>query len=158
MKSIFLIYLFTAICLSGFGQQITPNVINCNGSSFSNSSAKLAYSIGEIAITRIGNSNNSITQGFLQPKITATSVKETNSTYAFVAYPNPGNSNVKIKSDSYKEPITVKLIDVTGRELFNGKLIDNTLSLDAYENGIYQLLILNDKQQLLERKTLTKIN
>ena len=158
MKFYFILFSIVLLYNKSTAQQITPQIINCAGQSFSTTASKLAYSIGEIAITKVGNSNNSITQGFFQPKITANSIKENESSFKFTAYPNPSYSSIRIESQGYNDAYTVKLLDCTGREIYSGSTQNNMLSLENYQNGIYHLLILNNKKQLLERKTITKLN
>ena len=68
------------------------------------------------------------------------------------------DNNIKIESQGYNDAYTVKLLDCTGREIYSGSTQNNMLSLENYQNGLYHLLILNDKKQLLERKTITKLN
>lgn len=158
MKAFFMFILTSSFYLQCQSQQISSSVINCAGNSFSNSSSRLVFNIGEVVVTKIGNSSNSITQGFLQPNILASGVNEIETSYKFVVYPNPAYGDVKIESEDYKEPITIKLIDGMGRELYSGLLVNNTLSLDPFQNGMYQLLIYNSNHELIQRKSITKIN
>ncbi len=158
MKAVFMFILMSGFYLQCHSQQISSSVINCDGNSFSNSSSRLVFNIGEVVVTKIGNSSNSITQGFLQPNILASGVNEIETSFKFLVYPNPSCGDVKIESEEYKEPITIKLIDGMGRELYSGILVNNTLSLEAYQNGIYQLLIYNTNHELIQRKSITKIN
>lgn len=59
------------ICFQGFGQSISPQVINSagGGGAVGTSGIEVYYNIGEPLITTINGSGNSITQGFLQPGI-----------------------------------------------------------------------------------------
>lgn len=59
------------IVLKQFSQTITPHVINSagGGGTVGSSGVEVYYNIGEPIITTISNSNNVITQGFLQPDI-----------------------------------------------------------------------------------------
>lgn len=152
--------LFSALALAYIGanaQQPKRFVVNSCGTTYTSSTAKLTYNLGEIAVKKIGNNNNSITQGFLQPKIITSSVNELSANNRFVAYPNPSQGSIKIESEHYKEPIQLQLFDGAGREIYKGTPANNSLSLDTYQNGIYQLLILDAKGQVLEHKTITKV-
>ena len=141
-----------------YAQQITPSVVNNCGTSFTTPSASITYSIGETAITKIGNGSNNITQGFLQPLVNGNSIKENKASYNFAMYPNPSSQEVKIESANYKEEVFVKLLDATGKLLYSGNLSNGSLFIGNYPNGLYQLLVLDKDQQLLERKTINKIN
>ena len=141
-----------------FAQQITPSVVNNCGTSFTTPSASITYSIGETAITKIGNANNNITQGFLQPLVNGNSIKENKASYNFAVYPNPSTESVTIQSANYKEEVFVKLLDATGKVLYSGNLSNGSLFIGNYPNGLYQLLLVDKNQQLLERKTINKIN
>ena len=154
MNKLFYLTAFALVVKLNYGQQ----VVNSAGQTYTTTSNRLSYNLGEIAITKIGNPNNRITQGFFQPKILATSVAENTSAYAFNAYPNPTNNQLNIEAQNYHEPITIKLIDALGREVYNGPVVNNTLPMTDYQNGVYHLLILNDKKQLLQHKTITKTN
>ena len=70
MEKIFLILLTTFFC-NAFSQSITPHVINTagGGGAVGTSGVEVYYNIGEPIISTLSNSNNAITQGFLQPDI-----------------------------------------------------------------------------------------
>ena len=140
-----------------FAQQLSPFVVNCNGQSFSNSSAQLDFNVGEVAITSIGTVNNSITQGLLQPQATVTAIHNNETADVFSVFPNPTTDQVEISSTSYSEPIYAKLIDYTGRVLVNEAAQNNTVSVAQLPVGIYQLVLLDKNQKILSRKTISKI-
>lgn len=68
----YLIFIFIfGIVVKQFSQTVSPQVINSagGGGAVGSSGVEVYYNIGEPIITTIGNSNNVITQGFLQPDI-----------------------------------------------------------------------------------------
>lgn len=70
MKKIFLIISLTCF-VNAFSQTITPHVINSagGGGTVGATGVEVYYNIGEPIISTLNNSNNAITQGFLQPDI-----------------------------------------------------------------------------------------
>ncbi|MDP2387514.1 MAG: T9SS type A sorting domain-containing protein [Bacteroidota bacterium] len=158
MKKTILVTLYCLFFSTLGAQQISPSVLNANGNNFSSGSAQLTFSVGEVAVTKVGNSNNAITQGFLQPKVNGVSIKENNTSVDFVVYPNPASTELNIRSSNYKNTVNVKLMDGLGRTMYNGELKNNTLSLESFPNGIYQLLLLDNEQKVMEHKTITKID
>lgn len=70
MKKLFL--MLSLICFANaFSQSITPSVINSagGGGAVGATGIEVYYNIGEPIISTLSNSNNAITQGFLQPDI-----------------------------------------------------------------------------------------
>lgn len=67
-----LLILFSITCfVNAFSQTITPHVINSagGGGPVGATGVEVYYNIGEPIISTVSNSNNAITQGFLQPDI-----------------------------------------------------------------------------------------
>ena len=71
MKYYLIIIFVFGIVIKQFSQTITPQVINSagGGGTVGSSGVEVYYNIGEPIITTVTNSNNAITQGFLQPDI-----------------------------------------------------------------------------------------
>jgi hypothetical protein len=157
MKKTILAALSCLLCNSFFAQQINPKVVNSSGGNLSAGSVQLSFNVGEVAVTKISNTNNIITQGFLQPDANSTGIKENNS-YSFEAYPNPTDSKLTIQSGDYKEAVYAKLIDGMGRVMYSGEVKNNSLSMDPFTNGIYQLILSDKEQKIIGQKTIIKIN
>ncbi|MCD6067132.1 MAG: Secretion system C-terminal sorting domain [Bacteroidetes bacterium] len=158
MKKSVLAALACLFCNSFIAQQISPHVVNSCGTTFSNATAQLAFNVGETAVTSITNFSSTITQGFLQPENNGFSIKENKTTADFVMYPNPVNTELNIRSTNYKGTLQVKLLDGTGRTIYSGELKNNAVSMESFPNGIYQLLLLDTEQKIIDHKTITKIN
>lgn len=71
MKYYLIVIFVFGIVLKQFAQTVSPSVINSagGGGTVGSSGVEVYYNIGEPIITTISNSNNAITQGFLQPDI-----------------------------------------------------------------------------------------
>lgn len=156
IKKIASVYLLLFAMNKIYSQQITPFVVNSTGQFYSNSTAQLTSNVGEIAVTRIGDSNNSITQGFLQFKGSVVSIKENQNANTFNVYPNPASNEIKI-STSYKEIFSVKIIDCLGREVLNSEVQNNSVDVSEINPGIYQMIILDKNKKTISNKTITKL-
>ena len=71
MKYYLIVIFVFGIVIKQLAQTVSPQVINSagGGGTVGTSGVEVYYNIGEPIITTIGNSNNAITQGFLQPDI-----------------------------------------------------------------------------------------
>ena len=116
MKNTFIIIalIFTSTC---FAQQSSPEVVNSTGSSITDGTLVLEYSIGEIAITTISSGDNFLTQGFLQGEedlLTGIFSPDVSSNIEVATYPNPSRGGV-FKLESSEEIEKVVVTDVLGR-------------------------------------------
>ncbi len=158
MKKIILMVITYSFCQSYNAQQIKPFVVNAAGSTIANSAAKLSFSLGELAITKVSNSNHAITQGFLQAKSGASGLEESEIQNTFSFFPNPTADVIHIARLEKQVPYQVKLMDTYGRILFYGALKADEMSLQAYPNGLYQVLIINQQNKVETQTTISKIN
>lgn len=55
-----------------FSQDTIPNIVNATGGHYSNTTAQLDFSVGEVSITPLSSAQNIISVGFLQPPFAAT--------------------------------------------------------------------------------------
>lgn len=156
IKKIVSVLLLLLLMNKVYSQQISPFVVNSTGQFYSNSSAQLTSNVGEVSVTHIGDSNNSITQGFLQYKGSVVSIKDNKSESTFNVYPNPASNEIKI-STSYKEAISIKIIDCLGREVLNSEVQNNSVDVSSINPGIYQMIILDKNKKAISNKTITKL-
>jgi Secretion system C-terminal sorting domain len=146
------------LCHGIMAQQIKPFIINCSGQSLSAASAQLSFNIGEIAITKISGTSNTITQGFLQAKSSLLSVENKEMQNDYSVYPNPTTDMVHFNLGKNKDSYTIKLIDAFGRIVYSGNLNNNSFSLASYTNGLYQSIVLNKNQKIILQTSISKIN
>jgi Secretion system C-terminal sorting domain len=158
MKKLFSLFGVFFLLNFAVAQQINPYVINSSGQSFSTTSAQLSFNIGEIAITKISGANNSITQGFLQPKTTMLSVEKNELTNNYSVFPNPTSNVIYFKLKGIPVNYQIKLIDDLGKIVYSGNLTNNELSLAAYNNGLYQVIITDKQQKVIFKTSISKIN
>jgi Secretion system C-terminal sorting domain len=158
MKRIILMVAIYSFYQSSSAQQIKPFVVNAAGNTFANSTSKLAYSIGELAITKVNNTNHAITQGFLQAKSIGSGLEKSEIQNAFTFFPNPTSDLLHVAMSEKKAPYQVKLIDAFGRIIFTGVLKEDQVALQTYPNGLYQVLIINQQNKVVAQTTISKIN
>ena len=144
--------LFLIIFFSGYSQPTTPSVVNAAGSSASNGSFSIDWSIGEPALINTMEAPNGkfvITNGFLQ----ADKWDKNKSLLLFTkeevtVLPNPtkGKMEVWINS-SQKGALTIALHDAAGREIYKkkvenyGSLLVEKFDLTSKPSGTYVLNI-----------------
>jgi Secretion system C-terminal sorting domain len=120
-------------------QQLTPIVVNTAGGSFITPTAKLACNIGEVAITKIAGTNNSITQGFLQPKKSGASLAQEE--LIFQVFPNPTQDLLFVAGGNGIENYNIEILDAQGRLLLSQKLNNEGVSMQEMKTGIYHIRI-----------------
>ena len=68
----------------------------------------------------------------------------TNTSHPISLIPNPANSSVRLQiQEPISFPVTLKLINTMGIEVFSTRLYQNsyTLSLSSYPSGLYVVLV-----------------
>jgi hypothetical protein len=160
MKRIILMLAAYSFYQSDSAQQIKPFVVNAAGTTFANAIAttQLSFSLGELAITKVSNGNHAITQGFLQPKFIGLGLEKNESQTIFSFFPNPTADVIHVAMSEKKVPYQVKLIDAFGRIIFTGALKEDQIALQAYPNGLYQVLIVNEQNKVVAQTSISKIN
>ncbi|MEI6766424.1 MAG: T9SS type A sorting domain-containing protein [Bacteroidota bacterium] len=117
--------LLTSLCLITFTSAVIAQVsverfvLASAGGSYSNGSTlSLDYTIGEVAVTTVGNGSNILTQGFQQPftNVLVSVPENTSRNLCITAGPNPARDNIDIRINSTAgAQVTAQLYDVLGR-------------------------------------------
>jgi hypothetical protein len=138
MKKKFITTICCIIFTSAVFAQVSVErfVLASAGGSYSNgSSLSLDYTIGEVAVTTVGNGSNILTQGFQQPFTNVlVSLPENTSENLFItAGPNPAQDNIDIRIRTIPfAKVTAQLYDVLGR-------IISVQSASADNSGVLKL-------------------
>lgn len=110
-------------------QMLTPTVISSGGAFYSNASAMLSTTIGELTmIETFSSSANFLTQGFQQPEILTVGLEESPaSNNAVLIFPNPA-TDVFTLSANFKEGGTIEIIvyNALGQETLRSPSIIST--------------------------------
>lgn len=89
-------------------------VVSTQGDSYSNASANIDFTIGEVIIDTGTDGTNDITQGFHQTNWNFLGVEDFAPDYEATIYPNPTQDVLNIKTSSF-ENVTYTLYDAQGK-------------------------------------------
>jgi hypothetical protein len=156
MKKLFFPLLF--FCGALHAQQITPSVINATGSSAVLNNVTVEWNVGESIVSTMQASNGvSITNGQLQPAATTVGINE-NTIADVVLFPVPTRDELNIVT---AVPFFgFHIYDSTGRLVISEKSIftNKTITLATLSAGIYEVILFNQQEQPIFKRTISKVN
>ena len=143
MKKILL--LFVAISVKTvIAQSVSPDVIATSGTSFSDGTSQLDWTLGEPATSTFTSGSDMLTQGFHQPNLLATSINNIETNYSLLVYPNPSIDFIQLQFQNLKEAVTVDLLSSDGK-LLQSKAANSTselqMDMSKYAAGTYLLSV-----------------
>ncbi len=146
MKKI--IFFLSVFCFinSTFSQTFSPEVVSPAGSSFTNSSNSLSWTLGEPITSTLSNLNI-LTQGFQQDNIVITSLDEMKESTEITIFPNPAVDVINIQFTKPQDKSTIELYTMGGKLVLTRILNSETLStinMSNYAAGTYILKIKNN--------------
>ena len=158
-KSIlFLTFLITP--LIHHAQSLTPFVVSAAGGCYSNASAQLSFTTGEMTmVNTLAFGNFILTQGFQQPFDFSVFISENeNIDFEFNVFPNPNHGSFSFYINS-KTSAALKLTiyDAIGKAILRKKFdVDSgaqyyQLQLSEASEGIYFLELLTDQNKLTKK-------
>jgi len=133
-------------------------VIATQGESYSNASASIDFTVGEVIINTGTDGTNDITQGFHQTNWNFLGMEDYAPNYEATIFPNPSQDVLNIRTSSF-ENVTYTLYDAQGK-----LVMQNILSAEQTPIQVSQLapgkysLTLNNETQLLKTFELIKTN
>jgi hypothetical protein len=153
MKDI--VSLFAAILFMfsySHAQSIAPQSINSGGASVSQSNGSLSFTVGELVVLSLTDSEgNTLGGGFTAgAALTTASIKKTDPAVLDVSiFPNPTSDLVNIRINfSTIDQFFVSITDLQGKEVYNGKYVgvSNLIGINtaSFATGEY-ILTLKDK-------------
>ena len=89
-------------------------VVATQGESYSNASANIDFTIGEVIIATETDGTNNLTQGFHQTNWNFLGVEDFAPNYEAIIFPNPTQDVLNIKTSSF-ENVTYTLYDAQGK-------------------------------------------
>ena len=107
-NTIVLLSLFTALTVSA------QEVVSTQGDSYSNASANIDFTIGEVIINTGTDGSHDLTQGFHQTNWNFLGVEDFAPDYEASIFPNPTSDVLNIKTSSF-ENVTYTLYDAQGK-------------------------------------------
>ena len=150
-KTAFVLFsLITAITVSA------QEVVSTQGESYSNASANIDFTIGEVVINTGTDGTNDITQGFHQTNWNFLGVEDHAPNYEATIFPNPTEDVLNIKTRTF-ENVNYALYDAHGKLVMQDILSAEQTSIQVSQlaPGSY-LLTLNNQTQNLKTFKLVK--
>lgn len=152
MKKIKILFfsLLTSISVSA------QEVVSTQGESYSNASANIDFTIGEVIINTATDGTNDITQGFHQTNWNFLGVDDFAPEFEVTIFPNPTSDVLNIKTCTF-ENVTYTLYDAQGKLVLQDKLSAEQTSIQVSHlaPGAYSL-VLNFGEQINGSATVPK--
>lgn len=124
-------------------------VVATQGDSYSNASANIDFTIGEVIIDTGTDSNNDITQGFHQTNWNFVGLEDYAPNYEATIFPNPTEDVLNIRTDMF-DNVTYTLYDSQGKLVMQNILSAEQTSIQVSQlaPGSYSLTLNNETQNL----------
>jgi len=153
MKKILLLFCVLVVSSYATAQTLSPEVITTSGTSMSNGTTTLDWTLGEPATATLDNSTNLLSQGFHQPSIVVTAIADAATLNDVKVFPNPTIDVVQIQFTSTQKNTLVELYSIEGKLLEKQTVNSQTVEvkMTTYPAGTYYLRINNsDTHQLVK--------
>ncbi len=147
---VFILIHFLLLSVTGYSQELTPQIIASSGGSYETNGIILSWTLGEPVTETFSSGDITLTQGFHQGDITVTSTNTEEFTDMKVnVYPNPAGEFVNIDIEGKgSEILTVELFTLSGEKV----LIKKDFITEKYQQlqlkdlpaGTYILKIMNN--------------
>lgn len=133
-------------------------VVSTQGSSYSNASGAIDFTIGEVIINTGTSGSASLTQGFHQTNWEFLGLTDFEPSYVVSVFPNPTEEFLTIQTDNF-EKVEYVLFDEQGKIVLQGNLTNTQTQLQVKQlaNGNYTLSLSKEKL-LLKTMKLVKTN
>lgn len=133
-------------------------VVSTQGDSYSNASANIDFTIGEVVINTGTDGTNDLTQGFHQTNWNFVGLEDHAPSYEASIFPNPTKDVLNIKTSTF-ENVTYTLHDAQGKIVMLGILsAEHTpIQVSHFAPGSYSLT-LNSQTQNLKTFKLIKLS
>jgi hypothetical protein len=124
-------------------------VVTTQGDSYSNTSANIDFTIGEVIIATGTDGTNDITQGFHQTNWNFLGVEDFAPNYEAIIFPNPTADVLNIKTSMF-ENVTYTLYDAQGKLVMQDILSEEQtpIQVSHLAPGAYSITLNNETQNL----------
>ena len=124
-------------------------VVSTQGESYSNASANIDFTIGEVIIATETDGTNDLTQGFHQTNWNFLGVENHTPNYEATIFPNPTEDVLNIRTSTF-ENVTYTLYDAQGKlvmqDIFSAE--QTPIQVSQLAPGSYSLRLNNQTQNL----------
>lgn len=142
-NTLVLFSLFATISVSA------QEVVATQGDSYSNGSANIDFTIGEVIIDTGTDGTNDLTQGFHQTNWNFLGVENHSPNYEAIIFPNPTEDVLNIRTSMF-ENVTYTLYDAQGKLVMQDILSaeQTPIQVSQLAPGSYSLTLNNETQNL----------
>ena len=125
------------------------DVVSTQGDSYSNASANIDFTIGEVVINTGTDGTNDLTQGFHQTNWNFLGVEDFAPNYEAIIFPNPTEDVLNIRTSKF-ENVTYTLYDAQGKLVMHDILSaeQTPIQVSQLAPGSYSLTLNNETQNL----------
>ena len=150
------VVLFICLLLALFNTTVAQEVISTQGSTYTNSTATIDFTIGEAIISTQSNGIHDICQGFHQTNWNFVDLEDFDRDFEVSVLPNPLENVLVINAPIYLGK-TYVLYDAQGRIVVDGKLDTNKtlVSVEFLSPALYTLVV-KERDTLLKSFKLIK--
>lgn len=124
-------------------------IIATQGDSYSNASANIDFTVGEVIIATGTDGTNDITQGFHQTNWNFLGVEDFAPNYEAIIFPNPTEDILNIRTSAF-ENVIYTLYDAQGKLVMQDILSaeQTPIQVSQLASGFYSLTLNNQTQNL----------
>ena len=142
-NTLVLFSLFATISVSA------QEVVATQGDSYSNASANIDFTIGEVVINTGTDGTNDLTQGFHQTNWNFIGVEDHAPSYEAIIFPNPTEDVLNIRTSTF-ENVTYTLYDAQGKLVMQDILSaeQTPIQVSQLAPGNYSIILNNQTQNL----------
>ena len=124
-------------------------VVSTQGDSYSNASANIDFTIGEVVINTGTDGSNNLTQGFHQTDWNFVGLEDHSPSYEATIFPNPTSEVLNIRTSTF-ENVTYTLYDAQGKLVLQDKLSaeQTPIQVSQLAPGNYSIILNSETQNL----------
>ena len=142
-RTLFLISLLSTLTVTA------QEVVSTQGDSYSNASANVNFTIGEVVINTGTNGANDLTQGFHQTNWNFVGLEDHSPSFEARIFPNPTSEVLNIRTSTF-ENVTYTLYDTKGKLILKDILSaeQTPIQVGQLAPGSYSIILNNQTQNL----------
>lgn len=114
----------------------SQELVGSTGSTIKNAEVEIAYAVGEIGIHTISATENTVTQGLLQPNIRIINNDCADLLKSVIFYPNPARSELRL-STQYLGITHYQIFAADGKLMASEPFTYNPINLSKLSSGVY---------------------